>query len=178
MRLIFWSFLLFLCFCVLGDPLCRNSIVELYGQVKTAVKGGRDGWRDLAVLNRVSKSLLQKYNQNSDQFLNVFQENINSEDVLERRAVLNVIKYMKDPPLKIQRLVMERLEDPYTSIREAAYRTLMAFEIRDSGILQKLEAKRIDGEPVEQIWAERVLKIQENKARLRRNKVRGSKDSS
>ena len=174
MRFIFFSFLLVFCFSILGSSLCRNSIVELHGQVETAITSGRD----LVALDRVSKSLWKKYTNNPNRFLSVFRENINSEDVFERRAVLDVIKYMKDTPLAIQRLVMERLEDPYSNVREAAFKALMAFDIRDTAILQQLEATRREESGMNRIWAERVLEIQESKARLRKEKAQKSKDSS
>ena len=164
MRFIFFSSLLFFCFCVLGNSLCKNSIVKLYKQVETAVTGRRD----LAVLDRVGKNLLEKYTENPDQFLNTFRENINSEDIFERKAVLDVIKYMQDPPLEVQRLIVEKLEDPDLSVRDVAYRTLMVFDIEDLAILQKLEEKRRKGDGMEKILARRVLEIQENKAQFRR----------
>lgn len=174
MRFMFFSFLLFFCFCVLGSSLCRNSIVKLHKQVETATTGGRD----LFVLDYVSKDLSQKYYKNPDQFVDIFRENINSEDVLERGAVLNVIKYMKKPPIAIQRLIVGRLEDPHLGIREAAYRTLMTFDIIDTVILQKLEEKRREGNDMERMFAGRVLDLQESKAKLRRRKAQRSQKNN
>lgn len=156
------SFFLFFCTSALANSKCKQFILSWHPEVRTAAIGHRD----ILALDVIGKDLYQKYKKTPDLFLRGFQAGINSEDINERINVLIVIRYMRKPPLKVLQLTAEKLDDPAAGVREDAYRTLMAFDIRDEGVLQKIRAKARQRESSgDQIWARRVLEIQTAKRR-------------